>query len=315
MAKTFDDDGNVVEIDEKTEKARKAAFEQISKKAILVDLRRRQLSNMPFDIKLSEDVSTQLGLPQNDHLMVRKFLVNPQHLAKIRSLINDAAMLVYNHTRPWDNIGFRLLPMEYYDDFVETFGQIKDEFEEAVNEFIDNWDDYVKEAKKNLGKAFNKKDYPDKAQVRDLFLLEIQTAEFPEIDDIRLNISGPELVAMKEEVALKYADANAKAVKTLCGIAEKVNANVIPDLLGAVASLVSVNDDTELEMMLKEVETKLGSKATVKTDSKKSMMVMDDIEGLDMLDDADDVDDTSLDSDNSVDSNPQTDIDDYDNLL
>jgi hypothetical protein len=281
--KQYDAEGNEIKVDEKTDKERRAAFEAISKKAILVNMSRKQISNMPFDVNTSNKVATLLKVTDPNMLQVRKLLFNPDHLAKTRSLINDALLMVWNHTRPWDNIGYRLLPMAYYDDFNETFGKIKDEFEEAVREFIDNYDSYVKESKKVLGKAFDKNDYPAKDQLKQFFNLEIHTSQFPDIDDIRLCLSGPELVSMQQDITEQYESTIAESIATLAGMVEDGNFNrdEVGNLIKVIDGL-NIGNSPEVEMKLSEIRENLNKAGIVfdetkEDESDEGMMVMDDI--------------------------------------
>ena len=287
MAKVnYDVNGNEIKIDNKIEKERLAAFEQISKKAILINMTRKQISNMPFDVISSQKCAKLLKVKDESLIQVRKFLFNPEHLSKIRSLINDGLLMVWTHTRPWDNIGYRLLPMEYYDDFNETFGKIKDEFEEAVKEFTDNYDTYLAESKKNLGDAFNKNDYPDKTQLNQYFELKISTATFPDIDDIRLNMSGPELMQMQKEITDKYTGTIKESVEEILKFIESGNHTMAHDLL-KVTDKLNVSNDPEIELKIAEIKAELKATGNIVVDKEKkevteeSMMVMDDIDDID----------------------------------
>lgn len=281
----YDSDGKEIKVPEKLDKQRKAAFEQICKKAILVNMTRKQISNMPFDVQSSNQLCEMMEVTDQHMFQVRKLLFNPQRLSKIRSLINDALLMVWNHTRPWDNIGFRLLPMEYYDDFTETFSKIKDEFEEAVKEFIDNYDEILEESKKMLGKAFNKHEYPDKSQLSNYFSLEMHTAKFPDIDDIRLNLSGPELVEMQKDLVDKYQQVQKAQIQNIVayiGMGDRSQEDI--DRLIDIADKLNIDEDAELVMMIEEIKDrfKLAEMDKSKKEKKdESMMVADDIEGMD----------------------------------
>lgn len=280
--KKYDDQGNEIVVDEKTEKERQAAFQELSKKAILVKLTRRQFQNLPYDIALSEYVATTCKMENNDWIQIRKFLIDPQHLAKIRSYINESILMVWNHTRPWENVSYRLLPMEYYDDFNDSFTALKDKFEEAVQNFIDNYDEYKKEAKKSLGKAFDRKQYPAKDKLKDLFALEIETTELPDIDDIRLSLAGGDLMRMKEEAAGAYTDATTEAIKKLNNMA--VMNNVDTKNIVEVIKTLNVSNDPEVDVILAELDADIDD-----DDTEESMMVMDDFENnVDGDDDGDD---------------------------
>lgn len=281
----YDSDGKEIKVPEKLDKQRKAAFNQICKKAILVNMTRKQISNMPFDVQSSNQLCEMMEVTDQHMFQVRKLLFNPQRLSKIRSLINDALLMVWNHTRPWDNIGFRLLPMEYYDDFTETFSKIKDEFEEAVKEFIDNYDEILEESKKMLGKAFNKHEYPDKSQLSNYFSLEMHTAKFPDIDDIRLNLSGPELVEMQKDLVDKYQQVQKAQIQNIIahiGMGDKSQEDI--DRLIDIAEKLNIDEDAELVIMIEEIKNrfKLAKMDKSKKEKKdESMMVADDIEGMD----------------------------------
>jgi hypothetical protein len=265
------------------EEARKAAFEQINKKAILVNLVRRQISNLPFDVKSTNKIAELMNVQSSEMIQFRKFLFNPQRLSNIRSLINDACLLVWNQTRPWDNVGFRLLPIQYYDDFVERFDAIKIEFEEAVNKFIADYDDAIAEAKKDLGKVFDKNDYPDKAQIKDLFVLTFETAEFPDIDDIRLNLSGPELVEMQKEITDRYSGAIKDTMTELCDLVEK-RAVLDTESERLIKIIDSLNLDADVGFSAKLAEIKDRINYKERDETPESMMVMDDLDDLNELD-------------------------------
>ena len=271
---------------EKLKGKKAAAFEAISKKAILVNMSRTQLSNLPFDMKLSNEVCASYGVKNNAYIQIHKCIFNPEYLTKLRSLINDALLVVWNSTRPWDNVGFRLLPMEYYDDFTEAFAKIKDDFEEAKQTFINNYDVYVKEAKRDLGKVFNNADYPDKADLNSYFNLEIQTSKFPEIDDIRLNLTNEELIDMQNDVVEKYDGAITSSIKILFEMINKKNA-IKEDVLKCynLIKTLNVDDNTTINMELITVEEsiklKFGDIKEKETKSNESEMIMDDIDGFD----------------------------------
>ena len=284
--KKFKDDGKELKADAKVETARKAAFEAINKKAILVTLVRRQLSNLPYDVKTTKEVAQHLNVTDEDMIQVRKFLFHPQRLSPIRSLINDASILIWNQTRPWDNMGYRLLPIDFYDDFNERFDQIKIEFEEQVNKFVDSYDDALKESKKLLGKAYNKNDYPAKAQLKDLFVLKVDTTGFPDIDDIRLNLSGPELVEMRQDIVDKYKEVLDTSMDELVTLVESDNVDNVQafKLIEIIDLLNTTGENSSITMKLAEIKEKVNY---TRVDDDSSMMLMDDDEDLNELEDED----------------------------
>ena len=139
----YDNEGNAIEVPKELEEARQAAFKEMNKKSILVALNRRQFHNIPIDIEFTEQVCDSFGIKDKTRIQVRKHLINPEHLSKIRSIMNDANLMVWTNTRPWENMSYRLLPMAYHNDFVDTFTKQHDDFEEERQNIVDHWDEWV----------------------------------------------------------------------------------------------------------------------------------------------------------------------------
>jgi hypothetical protein len=294
-----DKDGKEVVLSKASEAARQKAFESLSKKAILVNLNRHILSTFTFDVNFAHSVCDWAGITDKGFIQVRKYIIDPRHTQKLRSLVNDALLMVFNHTRPWDNMGYRLLPMDLYDDFTELFGKIKDEFEEAVQELEDNYEDYIAEAKRGLGKAFDKRNYPDKSALRSIYNLEIHTDNLPDIEDVRLNLTADELLEM-EKNATEAVVSDLTAVQTqlmsrMQGYKDLLKAGCSPEMLVLINEDVSLlrttnaMNDTQVEVELatmRDLIKNAGFKEKVVEEAivtEDSMLLTDD-EDLDGLD-------------------------------
>lgn len=299
MAKV-DKDGNEVGLNPKQEKARQKSYEQLAKKALLVSMHKKTFANFPFDPVFTDQVVKKYLKTDNSNLVViRKFLIDPKHMKNIRSLANDALLMVYNYTRPWDNVGYRLLPMELWDDFNETFSKIKDEFEEAVQVFVDNWNDYKAEAKKALGPIYRETDYPDKSALRGLFELKIETSNFPDIDDIRLNLTGEDILAMEKEAVEKYssaiADAREELLKQLEDLEKELrNASGDPDKAARWIKIIeklNIDEDPQVNIKLESTKDLLKNTKTNKKDLKKQSEISEEDMLLTSDEDFDELDD------------------------
>ncbi len=292
MSTMVDNKGNkVVKENKDLDQKRKAAFDAIVKKAILVNMTQKQMANIPFDVKLANEVCKTHKITNKSYIQVRKCILNPQYLINIRSLISDALLMVWNNTRPWDNTGFRILPMDCHDDFTKTFSKIKDDFEEAVQVFKDNYKTYKTEAKKDLGTAFDNNDYCDVADIDKYFSLDIVTSKFPDIDDIRLNLTNDELISMQDEIVAKYTDAINVSMDKLFSTLERKSAikGTSIDLFNLIKTL-NVGDNATINLKLKTAEEQLkvkfgkdflDSERTTKKDSPDKMMMVDDLEDFD----------------------------------
>lgn len=270
---TVDADGNVNKILSDTmEVGRKRAFEAIKKKALLVTLERSLFTNFVFDTALNDKICEKFGIADDTVLHVRKCLIHPRHMEQLMNITNDAIMLLWNLTRPWDNSDFRILPMEMYDDFQLTFQKLKDDFEDVRETFKTNWPDYVKEAKTTLGKAFNKDDYPEQSELDSIFVLNVVTRELNDPDDLRLNLTEQELIDLEADAGSKYKDSVSQVqdqvvftLKTLThdilcdkGVDKSVKKLVAP--LASLANMVDADgSNSELTQAVMEFKDVLSS--------------------------------------------------------
>jgi len=309
-----DSNGNpIAELSESMQKSRNRAFEAIQKKALLVTLERSMFTNFVFDTSLNDKVCEHFKIADDSVIHVRKCLIHPRHMEKLMSITNDAIMLLWNLTRPWDNNDFRMLPMEMYDDFQQTFQKLKDDFEDVRQTFIDGWPEYVKEAKTSLGKAFNKDDYPDQKDLEDIFVLNIVTRELNDPDDLRLNLTEQELIDLEAEAGEKFVDAQtAMREQVLTTIREMSNviatskSTEFAKAAAPIASLINIintDGDPALEQAMMEFKDMLAgnfddldvddavlsadereTKAFENMDEKDMMMVAEDADEEDDLD-------------------------------
>lgn len=282
----FDENGKEIKLSEKAEAARDTMFEELNKRVILVSLHRRIASNMQYDVPFTSTVAAEKKIDE-DMLQVRKFLVHPEHLSQIRNLFSAAVNLVFNLTAPWDDIGYRMLPMTYWDDLKAKFNSITEELEIKVNELVDNWDDIIADSKKKLGPAFNKNNYPNKNHVKDLFKLELVTTPLKNVNDIRLNLSGECLIDIKREATEEAGN----AIDDMFEIANEdcdVSAKLIKILEKA-----NFSNNGDYAMIIEELK----AKHNYKEDEDESMMVLDDFtdeEKKDVDEDTPDADDDIL---------------------
>ena len=282
-----DENGNVVaELSENMQEKRNAAFEAMRKKAILVALERSIFSNFVFDVSANDNCMKHLNVEDDSLIEVRKSLIHPARLENVMNIVNDAIMLLFNLTRPWDNNDYRLLDMDMYDDFQQTFQQLADNFEEAVDSFIDDYPEILKESKQMLGKLYNKNDYPAKKDLKSLFKLKVVTRELPDIDDTRFSISEDELVKLEQEAGSKFneslKDAQKELTTLLSGtraiIADKAYAGIVPQLSACARALeaININNEPEITEAIMAFKEEIGEATGVDMDD--AMMTSEDRE-------------------------------------
>ena len=142
---------------------------KLNDRALLVSLSISQWTARKLDKKATKEVadnnraSTSAGrynkslLPLNDQLA---------HVHQKTGVIRDKFA---KNTLPWGIDGTRILPSANYLQFMQDFRKEKSEWQYLVQNFLDNYDYLVAEAKRWLGDLYDEKDYPSKESITNKF--------------------------------------------------------------------------------------------------------------------------------------------------
>lgn len=179
----------------------------ITDKAMLVSLSIRQWTARKYDRKITEEVNhTHQAV---DAGRFNKLLIEKKRLSPIQSASNKIRIFHYENTLAWADEGDRLLPVANFFDYSQKINALKSEFEQAVYEFIGDYDLIVREAQANLNSLFNPLDYP--RDIRDRFGIKFSFMPVPDSQDFRLSVSKDVLDEMKrtlnEEVGSRLENA------------------------------------------------------------------------------------------------------------
>lgn len=247
----------------------------LNDRALLVSLSISQWTARKLDKKATKDVadinraSTSAGRYNKSLLPLNDLLANVHQKT---GLIREKFA---KNTLPWGIDGTRILPSANYLQFMTDFRKEKSEWRSLVNNFLDNYEDLVDEAKRWLGDLYDEKDYPTKDRVMDKFNMDMAILPVP-ANDFRVELSSDELSRLQEEMEGRMATVQQEAMMDAWGrlykhvqhIAEKLadpkgifrdsmveNAQETCDLL----TRLNIADDPNLEAMRREVEAKLVS--------------------------------------------------------
>ncbi|KKL69919.1 hypothetical protein LCGC14_2110120, partial [marine sediment metagenome] len=101
----------------------------------------------------------------------------------------------YKNTLPWSDDGWRILPSDNYMVYSEAMRKARERFEEAVEEFVQEYPRLVKLAATRLGSMYNRNEYPRAEDVVHKFGTDLQFGPVPISEDIRVHL--PEAVRRK----------------------------------------------------------------------------------------------------------------------
>ena len=141
----------------------------ISSSALLVEL---NISVWPAS-KLDREITDKVN---SDASAVRGASQTKKNLfagTSLRKDISDFAArvrLYHNkHTLPWADKGERMLPTALFMDYKQTMNGYERTFNMLCDNFFDEYETLVEEAKVNLGSLYKAEDYPPLEEVRKKF--------------------------------------------------------------------------------------------------------------------------------------------------
>lgn len=246
---------------------------KLNDRALLVSLSISQWAARKLDKKATKEVadfnraSTSAGrynkslLPLNDQLA---------HVHQKTGVIRDKFA---KNTLPWGIDGTRILPSANYLQFMQDFRKEKSEWQHLVQNFLDDYDYLVAEAKRWLGDLYDEKDYPSKESITNKFNMDMAILPVPS-NDFRVELSSDELTRIQEELESRMTTVQQEAMsdcwhrlyKHVEHITEKLadpkgifrdsmidNAVETCDLL----TRLNIAEDPNLEAMRQAVESKL----------------------------------------------------------
>ena len=186
----------------------------ISASAVLVEL---NISVWPAS-KIDREITSQVNASASAHKDASQTKKNLFAGTSLRADIEKFAARVrlYNnqHTLPWADKGERMLPTKLFMEYKQTMNGYERTFEMLCDNFFDQYETLVQEAKVNLGAMYKAEDYPELTEVRSKFSFRRSVKPLPEAGDFRLDVPANDLEEMKLAYEAQYAEKLADAMRT-----------------------------------------------------------------------------------------------------
>lgn len=164
------------------------------------------------DKKATEELSVAKHV-KNNAARVNKDLFANSAMSSINTAAMNARLIHYKYTLPWSDDGYRILPVELYNEYLRNIIKYKHAFEDAVKDFIVNYEQYINEAKQVLGNLWNELDYPPRNEVARKFSFEVKFMPMPDAKDFRVDIAEQELVLIQEDIKRRTDKAVVEALR------------------------------------------------------------------------------------------------------
>lgn len=244
----------------------------ITEKAMLASLNVSCWCARKHDQRVSKDVDERYG--GKDAGRYNKVLASKEAMKDIKAVVNSARTFHLEQTLPWGERGERLLPSKNYNEYSRQMRIYKQQFDDAVEAFVEDYNRVIFDAKQSLGGLFERADYPEIHEIREKFSFRTSISPVPTADDFRVSLGKQEVEAIRQDLEKRLRESYAAATRDLWQrVYEVVNhmASRLSDpdavfrdsLVGNVVKIaellprLNINNDPQLETMRKHIEKNL----------------------------------------------------------
>lgn len=244
----------------------------LANNALLVTLSVSVWTARKQDKQATREVAINHGVAAGVGTYNKSVLPGAAELDHIKKCTGAARTFFYKNTLPWSTQGAAVLPNKNYLWFTQEMRALKQEWEQAVQAFLQVYPTLKANAKAQLNGLYNEADYP--ADPAKLFKFEINFLPVPQEGDFRIELAKEEMEAFKANVLNSEREANADLWKRLYEVAHHAAERLRdPDAvfrdtlvenaveLCSMLPRLNFNDDPDLEAMRVAVEKALCDKA------------------------------------------------------
>ena len=185
----------------------------LASSAMLVELSISKWTASKKDKQASADLADQNGAKRS---MARayKTLIESPKLEALNSLVSRIYDANFAMTMDWA-AKLRLLTTANYMKHVNMMTAFQQEFDKAVDDFIDEYRWAVTQQQVSLGTLFDPADYPSETDVRKKFGIRLAYTPVPEVGDFRVNIGTEASEALRQHYEKVYAEAITTAMNSV----------------------------------------------------------------------------------------------------
>jgi hypothetical protein len=159
--------------------------------AIVVDLTISTYSGRKKDKKTQSEVTAAKGSMSRNAASVYKSLF--AECRELEAIIKYGAVVRQSHyrlTRPWTDMGSRILPTARLTEYTDVMNAHDTEFNKLVTTFLDKYDTLITAAAFQLGALFDRGEYPTRSQLFPKFGVYRAMAPLPTSGDWRLDLDA-----------------------------------------------------------------------------------------------------------------------------
>jgi hypothetical protein len=226
------------------------------------------------DRKVSRDVADRNGAREQAGRYNKQLLMGAGKLEELRTLAGQIRQHFYKITLPWSDEGFRLLPSHFYFDLTTRMREFEAQFSAGIDQFLEVYPDYIREARAELGGLFREEDYPSANKLSEKFSVKLEILPVPAGDDFRVQLSAEEQERVAREIDANVRQSLTKGTEDLWKRLREVvkhmvdrlnepesrfHATLVTNIFDLVSLLpqLNVNQDPDLERFAAQIRDRL----------------------------------------------------------
>ena len=171
----------------------------LNRDAMLVGLRITAWSGRLYDREASDHVAVHHDASASAG-RYNKHLLPKAAFAALTSTMSEARNRHYENSLPWDDKRGRLLTVANYAHYTGLMDGLRERVVRQRARFIEDYDDYVDQARLDLGKLFRIDDYPSKEALQGKFAIRYRITPVPDADHFIAKLACDDTDRVKRDI-------------------------------------------------------------------------------------------------------------------
>ena len=167
--------------------------------AMLVSLRINSWSGRLYDRQASQQVAVHNDADSSAG-RYNKRLLPKQAFAALAATMSNARTGHNANTLPWDDQGGRLLTVANYERYTAALDSLIERVVRERARFIEDYDDYVDQARLDLGRLFRLEDYPGTEALQGKFAIRYRIVPVPDARHFMADLAQGETERVRRDI-------------------------------------------------------------------------------------------------------------------
>lgn len=177
----------------------KKETKKLSERAMLTQLTFSVWTGRTKDNTVSDEVTTSKNA-EKDGGTWWTYLIPRSSMRNINTAYNKCKATHNRLTLPWRDGGDRILPTAMFMEYSKAMRKVKAGFDEAVNDFLKEYPEILKNAHIRLGKLLDGKTLPSVAEIRGKFGVHQEIYPLPDTTDFRVDLSKEDVADIRRQM-------------------------------------------------------------------------------------------------------------------